>query len=126
MTEARSICQQHGENWDLASINLAHEYSYLSDLLRGNCITNTSFWLGYHYHGNDDNIKPSFNSQGDHKPLRKDRKTGEFLTSVFNYSSMCLIVYDKPYVKINSLFKCHGTSNREFKIRANLNQNVFS
>ena len=88
MTEARSICQQHGENWDLASINLANEYSYLSDLLRGNCITNTSFWLGYNYHENDDNIRPRFNSKGGHLPPREDKKTGEFLTSIFNYSSM--------------------------------------
>ena len=88
MTEARLMCQRHGENWDLASINLAHEYSYLSDLLRGNCITNTSFWLGYHYHENDDLIKPGFNSKGGHLPQRKDKKTGEFLTSIFNYSSI--------------------------------------
>ena len=88
MMEARSICQQHGETWDLAIINLAHEYSYLSDLLRSNCIKNTSFWIGYHYHENDDFVKTSINSRGDYLPLRQDKKTGEILTSVFNYSSM--------------------------------------
>ena len=91
MMEARSICQQHGENWDLAFINLAHEYSYLSDLFRANCIMNTSFWIGYHYHDNTEFLKPSFNAGGDYLPIRKDKKTGEILTSVFNYSSMLRI-----------------------------------
>ena len=65
------MCQQHGDTWDLAFINWRHEFSYLVDLIDGNCLENKEFWFGWKKDGKEYNT--IFNKDS-HWKIKFDKK----------------------------------------------------